>query len=277
MVSAMPSSSSYPADIRTIRKRLHQAPPISFDFSTSGDLGRISAVLFLLQFAATDEPVLILNKRSARVRQPGDLCCPGGGISPRMDGLLARGIELPPLPLFRWPYRRWWRRRRPAAFSKLALLTATALREGFEEMRLNPLNVSILGPLRPEHLIMFNRSIYPLVACVNRPQRFSPNWEVAAIVRIPLRSLFCTDQYACCRLALPSSTPGAPDVTYRDMPCFVHRHNGAAEMLWGATYRIVEAFLKTVFGFQPPPLNTLPVIQRRLARRYIKGTVSGRP
>jgi len=33
---------------------------------------------------------LILNKRSARVRQAGDLCCPGGRVNPRFDFYAAR-------------------------------------------------------------------------------------------------------------------------------------------------------------------------------------------
>jgi 8-oxo-dGTP pyrophosphatase MutT (NUDIX family) len=258
-----------------VRQRLHRAPPVSFDFKANGDLSWISAVLFLLEIDSDGDPWLILNKRSPHVRQPGDLCCPGGGVAPRIDGLLARGIDLPAMPLYRWPHRQWWRRRRPMDFSKLALLTATALREGFEEMRLSPLNVSLLGPLHPEHLVMFKRSIYPLVASIDCHQRFILNWEVDAIVRIPLRTLFDTGNYACCRFSLSAAASGAVDNPIRDMPCFVHRQNGSTEMLWGATYRIVEQFLKTAFDFDPPPLEVLPVIHRRLKRHYITGTTDG--
>ncbi len=263
------------AMIDMVRRRLHRAPPVCFDFSVNGNLGEISAVLFLLAIDSDGVPQLILNKRSDRVRQPGDLCCPGGGIAPRLDAWMAHGIDLPAMPLFRWPYRQWWRRHRPLEFSKMALLIATALREGFEEMRLNPLNVSFLGPMPPEHLVMFRRSIYPLVATINRHQRFSPNWEVAAIVRIPLSALLFVGNYACCRLSLSSAATGASETVYRDMPCFVHRHNGSRELLWGATYRIVERFLKTIFGFEPPALTALPVIQQHLEPDYIKGTTAG--
>ena len=47
-----------------------------------------SAVLFLLTSFRADreigfEPCLLLNKRSQHILQPGDLCCPGGGVERR--------------------------------------------------------------------------------------------------------------------------------------------------------------------------------------------------
>ena len=73
------------------------------------ELADASAVLFLLgmsplQNGLAPEPCLILNKRSARVKQAGDLCCPGGGVQPGLDGLLARSMTLPGMPIWRWPY-----------------------------------------------------------------------------------------------------------------------------------------------------------------------------
>ena len=57
-----------------------------------------SGVLFLLgqrqnQHSGEGEPCLILNKRSIKVKQPGDLCCPGGRVAPRLDGLLAKLVR----------------------------------------------------------------------------------------------------------------------------------------------------------------------------------------
>ena len=34
-------------------------------------------------------PCFIFNKRSSKVKQPGDLCFPGGRINPRLDRFLA--------------------------------------------------------------------------------------------------------------------------------------------------------------------------------------------
>ena len=170
------------------------------------DVDLSSAVLFLLgEFEQADgkgipEPCLILNKRSQQVRQPGDLCCPGGGIAPTKDALLASLLHLPGFPLRRWPHWLAWRRQCPAQASRLARLLATGLREAFEEMRLNPWMVTFLGPLPPQPLRMFRRVIYPMAVWIPRQQHFTLNWEVASVVRIPLRRLLQTSHYARFRL-----------------------------------------------------------------------------
>ena len=105
-----------------------------------------SAVLLLLgpQGGQTGrEPCLILNKRSAKVRQPGDICCPGGGITPVLDVFLSKLLALPGLPLGRWTYWPRWQGKRALNGGAMPLLLATGLREGFEEMRLNPLGGSV--------------------------------------------------------------------------------------------------------------------------------------
>jgi hypothetical protein len=63
-----------------------------------------SAVLFLLSGKCPDShdsrnPCLVLNKRSQMVKQPGDLCFPGGAISHGLDPKLAQIIRLPFFPL----------------------------------------------------------------------------------------------------------------------------------------------------------------------------------
>ena len=68
------------------------------------DYRQASVVLFLLGNCPAEsgdrpEPCLILNKRSARVRQAGDLCCPGGGITP--------GLDRPAAGLLKYPGDRW--------------------------------------------------------------------------------------------------------------------------------------------------------------------------
>lgn len=257
--------------IRLVQERLHRPSPATFTFNTNGDLSLNSAVLFLLGTGSNGEPFLILNKRSRRVRQAGDLCCPGGGIAPFIDRWLARWLVLPTMPLSRWPHGSWWRRYRRTDFPKLALLLAAALREGFEEMRLNPFGVRFLGPMPAQHLVMFKRAIYPMVGWVNHQKRFFPNWEVEKIVTIPVAAFFDVANYARYRISFKTGTPGTPDLPYRDMPCFIHRQNGDKELLWGATYRITERFLKTIFGFVPPPMTSLPVFHRRLGRRYLEG------
>ena len=184
----------------------------------SGSDSRLSVVLFLLNVSPdspgrSPEPCLILNKRSARVPQPGDLCCPGGGIEPRFDRLAAHLLRLPLSPLRQWPHYRTWQAKAPRQAARLRLLMAAALREGVEEMRLNPLGVRFLGGLPPVHLVMFKRTIVPFVAWVHRQQQFRPNWEVERIVRIPLRTLLVPDGYMALRLRMEGGNAGGGEPT----------------------------------------------------------------
>jgi hypothetical protein len=55
------------------------------------------------------EPCLILNKRSQKVRQPGDLCFPGGRVAPGLDSSLAKLLSLPVTSLGRWKYWPQWK------------------------------------------------------------------------------------------------------------------------------------------------------------------------
>lgn len=234
-----------------------------------------SVVMFLLNNGNggrhQPEPCLILNKRSAKVRQPGDLCCPGGGIEPRMDALLARLLRLPGLPLAQWPEWPMFRRNHPGAARVLALRLATGLRESFEEMRLNPFGVRFLGCLPVQRLILFQREIYPVVGWVTRQQRYFPNWEVASVIHIPLRCLLEPQNYARYRLRLDTGPDNAGGRRLDDFPCFCHRNGTQTEMLWGATYRIVMAFMQSVFDFRPPDAAALPVVNGRLDQNYTRG------
>jgi hypothetical protein len=238
------------------------------------DLATASAVLFLLgqqpvKANHPEELCLILNKRSATVRQSGDLCCPGGRVSPHLDAVLAKLLRLPLLPLAHWPYWRDWRKQQPHNANRLRFLLATGLRESIEEMRLNPFGLKLLGPLPPQHLVMFKRVIYPMVIWVTRQKRFYPNWEVEKIVSIPLRELFETAQYARYRLRIETPKTGEYVNTF---PCFKYGKDDQTEILWGATFRITMVFLNIVFGFSPPDFDFLPEIRGRLSRAYHSNT-----
>ena len=263
--------------IRHVSRKLYQGangPRILHDKKnqTASD----SAVMLLLggkgeECSGKIEPCLILNKRSDKVRQAGDLCCPGGGIEPRLDSCLAGLLKLPCSPLTAWPYWHQYRRTRPEKGRALALFLAAGLRESFEEMRLNPLGVKLLGPLPRQQLIMFKRAIYPIVGWVNRQKRFYPNWEVEAVVRIPLRSLFVPENYARYRLRFDSRAGETTPPVIDDYPCFCQPDGPRTEILWGATYRIVMAFMESVFGFKPPDMAGLPVVDGVLDDRYASG------
>jgi len=217
------------------------------------------------------EPCVILNKRSSKVRQPGDICCPGGGIAPRFDHFAAHLLRLPLSPFWHWDYYRFWQQEAPLSIPRLSLLLATALREGFEEMRLNPLGVRFQGMLPPEHLVMFKRRIYPLVGWVNRQQHFFPNWEVARIVRIPIRDLLHPDGYIGLRLKMTHRGAQRGGNEFQDFPAFRFPSPAGTEILWGATYRITMSFLDRVFGFVPPDTGSGSVVEKCLTEDYLTG------
>jgi 8-oxo-dGTP pyrophosphatase MutT (NUDIX family) len=217
------------------------------------------------------EIFLILNKRSRKVRQAGDLCCPGGTVEKQMDPYLARLLLLPGSPLARWPYWSRFKRQRREEARLLSLLLATGLRESWEEMRLNPLSINFLGPLPAQRLLLFRRIIHPAVGWVLWSQRLVPSWEVEKIVRIPLRSLLNPARYACYRLFIPPHLEKKFHRSTQDMPCFLHQDRNQTEMLWGATYKIVTHFVELVLGFKPPELSTLPLVPGVLDEGYIYG------
>ena len=234
-----------------------------------------SSVLFLIGpncqgKGFSSMPCLILTKRSLRVKQPGDLCCPGGSISSGLDFYLAKLLYLRGSPLSRWPYWSLWRKKRHKEARRLGLLFATCLREGFEEMRLNPLGVKFLGPLPSQQLVMFRKVIYPMVCWTGRQKRFFPNWEVERVVYIPIKNLLDPSNYACYRLHIESSLKNG-DLNTKEYPCFLHEYQEEPEVLWGATFRITMVFLGTIFGFKPPDMDSLPVIYGSLGENYLTG------
>jgi len=232
-----------------------------------------ATVLFLLGICRkgkdAPQPCFIFNKRSLKVRQAGDLCFPGGRMMPRTDFYFSWLLRLPFSPLSLWPYWSWWRKQRPLEARRLSLLLSAGLREGREEMRLNPLGVRFLGPLPSQRLRMFQRVIYPMAAWVERQQSFFPNWEVEKIVTQPIDSFLDPAHYACCRISFGSGRENRGRQAMEAFPCFCFPDAGKQEILWGATYRMVMNFLELVFDFRPPPMDSLPVVDKRLGGEYI--------
>ncbi len=153
----------------------------------------------------------------------------------------------------------------------MALLLATSIRESFEEMRLNPFGLKFLGPLPSQRLIMFHRKIYPMVCWIAKQKRFFPNWEVEKVVYIPIKNLLTPSKYARYRLYLEKPLENRNKQNIQDFPCFLHKHQGESEVLWGATFRITMVFLEIVFGFKPPDIESLPVVHGTLHDNYLTG------
>jgi hypothetical protein len=237
---------------------------------------RLSSVLLLLgeqafQNGGAPETCIILNKRSQQVRQPGDLCCPGGAIESKIDPVFGKLLTLPGSTLWRWPCWNSLKRDDPKSASFLCLLLAAGLRESWEEMRLNPLCTSFLGPLPSQCLILYRRVIHPLVAWVTHQKKFTLSWEVDRLVHIPFRALLNPSHYATYRLSVPQYMEWRFRGRTVDFPCFVFSHAGRAELLWGATYRIVTLLLEKVFGFVPPCHERLPLVPASLRDDYVNG------
>ena len=217
------------------------------------------------------EICLILNKRSRLVKQPGDLCFPGGTRNGPLDGLLGKLLKLPGSPLVKWPCWKDLRREAPAEAEYLSTLLATALRESWEEMRLNPFGVTFLGPLPSQCLVLFRRVIHPMLGWVERQTRFTPSWEVEKILFVPFRALLNPARYACHRLCVPPHLEWRFKGQQVDFPCFLFDDRGRTEILWGVTYRVVTMLIELVFGFVAPALETLPVVSTVLDETYVNG------
>lgn len=254
---------------------------LDFIFSTRHSTERFAAagVLLLLYFRPDAASVgsgqggycFHLIKRSARVSQPGDLSCPGGMLAPRLDTLLKPLIRYGIIPVLKGPAKQYARRRTPAAWDALTLFLTSAVRETWEEIRLSPFNLQFLGPLPCHSLILFRRTIFPLVGLVKDRPRYRPNHEVERIVEIPLETFFHEENYARLQItALDNIRRG--DQTSWEFPCFIRREgDDGQDILWGATFHIIIRFLEILFDFKLPDIRTRPLVTRNLGRTYLTG------
>ena len=260
--------------MRHIQSKLGEASPNGLADLDKSALKKGSVVLFVISPCQGQgpEPCLILNKRSLKVRQSGDLCCPGGGVSWGMDRMLAHLLKVPGAPLHRWGNWPMWRKHFGEDSGALSLLLAAGLREAWEEMRLNPIRFAYLGMLPRQQLVMFDRVIYPIVGWADY-HTLKPNWEVERIISIPIRNLLDPDRYGRFRpMVNGSPASDARRLRKDDYPCYIHEDETGQEMLWGATFRIAQTFLGTVFDFSPPPHMDLPLVHRYLDESYLNGS-----
>ncbi len=217
------------------------------------------------------EYVVLLNKRSKRVQQGGDLCAPGGGIHPILDRISQQILRIGLFPWARGPAFKRGKERGDAIYGKILFFLGNALRESWEEIRLSPFNVEFLGPLPSYRLQSRRWIIFPLAGRVKRlwQPRLSP--EVDKIIPFPLSIFFQPESHALYTLEVPEEliAQGIPNPW--EFPCVVYAANGEEEILWGATYAILRSFLGIVFNYPLPSPDGRRVIHRKLIATYLSG------
>jgi 8-oxo-dGTP pyrophosphatase MutT (NUDIX family) len=219
---------------------------------------------------AVPEFRVLLIKRSSLVPQAGDLSYPGGMLE-RMDVFLRPLVASRLIPVLKGRPRMYAVERGRSNFRSITLFLTNALRESWEEINLNPLQVEFLGPLPCRNLVMFTKTIFPLVGLVRRPELLRANHEVEKIVDIPLAQFFQKENYALFSIENMTENGRSAGEMNR-FPCFIHREvSGEEEILWGATFSIMLNFLKIVFSFDAPAPTSNWVLKKTLRPGYMTG------
>jgi 8-oxo-dGTP pyrophosphatase MutT (NUDIX family) len=247
-----------------------------------GEQWLAAGVLLLLSYKGNahvmepDQPcsgfVFQLIKRSKSVPQGGDLSCPGGMLEPALDGMLSRFIRAGLPPVITGAARRYARRGGRETFAHTCLFLANAMREAWEEITLSPFNVRYLGALPCYSLMLFTKTIFPVVGLVKKETSYRLNGEVDRIVEIPVPSFFDEKNYALYSLVSSDSIAGHRD-SQMEFPCLIHvERDGTGEILWGATFSIIISFLAAAFSFDFSRITPTRRITGTLDMRYLTGT-----
>ncbi|HUH65212.1 MAG TPA: CoA pyrophosphatase [Syntrophales bacterium] len=230
-----------------------------------------AAGVLLLIHHNGDEFIFQLIKRSARVAQPGDLSCPGGLLHNIIDPLLTPLLSTGIIPVMGGEPLRYARARDSETFRIIKLFLANAIRESWEETGLSPWNIDFLGPLTTYSLLLFRRTILPLVGFAKKRWDFCPNLEVESIVEIPLAAFLDESSYAIYNVETASEVRTARQRP-NGFPCLIARDRaGKEEILWGATFYIIMNFMKMVFNLDTPYPGSNRVINRKLGPDYLTG------
>lgn len=256
---------------QTVIRKLGESPFLDYEekWKALRKNRQLAGVLLLLSGDENNHEGAFIHliKRSRRVTQGGDISCPGGMLSPRLDYILACLLRLRLLPIMRDLPRRLAKKRGPESFRLITLFLANALRETWEEIGLHPWNIKFVGTLPTYSLYTFHRTIFPLVGWIKGPWQERPSREVDKIFQLPLPSFFTTENYT--RFLVTSDQ----DPSYRlELPGFIIREDsGNKEIIWGATFNIIMMFLRLVFDFSLPEIPEDAVSQRVLTSEYMKG------
>ena len=218
------------------------------------------------------EYVFLLSKRSRAVPQGGDLCAPGGRSHPIWDSVFQRFLQMGLMPGAKRMKTQLIRTREKRLYQRILFFWSNALRESWEELGLNPLNVEFLGPLKTYRLQSRRWIIFPLVGKIKKAwkPRLSP--EVEKLVEIPLAAFYRPGQYAICHFKTSPEMREQGSPESREFPCLISGGKEKEEILWGATFNIIREFLRIVLDRPLPSPDGQRILHRSLAFNYYTGT-----
>lgn len=244
---------------------------LSIAHSKSTGASHLEAGVVLLLHYQNSGYTFQLIKRSQSVAQAGDISCPGGMLEPRTDAMLSHilfktemirtvdGRSLNDFP---------GKDKQTASLIRLFLMNA--LRESWEEIGLDPLNVFFLGALPTYSLTFFSRTIFPLVSLVREPFDYRLSAEVEKVMEIPVDYFFQSSFYAV--LEIESGSENSDPRYNMKFPCLVVNDEvGHEDILWGATFNIIVNFLQTITGNPVPPSPPSRIVKKMLSPHYASG------
>ena len=230
-----------------------------------------AGVVLLLNYKmirGKSEYVFQLIKRSAKVSQGGDISCPGGMLQPRNDNIFSYLLKAGILFRMRDKTQRRVQSEDKETNSLIRLFLTTALREAWEEVGLNPLNVVFLGALPSYSLTLFSRTIFPVVCLTSKPFTFRLSSEVEKVLEIPLSFFFNSKNYAV--LDIKTSLGEGTEPLQYQTPCLVIPDgNRGEEILWGATFNIIHNFLHIISDGSLPSSSSSRTLNKVLTIKYI--------
>lgn len=235
----------------------------------TGLFHRQAGVVLLLNYKADqDNPeyVFQLIKRSDKVSQAGDISCPGGMLHPRLDNILSGFLKLGIISSMQGRNAGIAQGKDKETNSLIRLFLATALREAWEEVGLNPFNVVFLGALPSYSLTLFSRTIFPFACVTPRHFTYKLSPEVEKVLEIPLRFFFNSANYA----ILNIQTSAEKDSASMKYNCIVIPDGqGGEDILWGATFKIIDNFLRTIADDNLPVFKPTRIINKVLSTNYM--------
>jgi 8-oxo-dGTP pyrophosphatase MutT (NUDIX family) len=213
-IEALGQSGPVPADIGSDRVL---GPSVLVNESYAPAVRFVNAAVLAAFFDEDSEARLIFTRRASSLRSHrGEVSFPGG----RLDS-----GETP---------------------------AAAAIREAYEEVALNPAEVTTVGWIHPVLTLVSGSLIMPVLATVPaRPHLVASPDEVARIFDVSLRQLADPEIFHEERWSIPGrQIPGSPDNSFA-----VWFFEVEGEMIWGATARMIHELLSIVLGVLPEAMS----------------------